>query len=115
MKPKTTRKRVKGGQGANIGLHMSHYFPHNQTGGLQPPLPGGNDTIQYGGKKRRRRRTTKKRKSHKKKSMKGGFGPVGNLGTGSALMFGNSHSAGTSASILAGQPYVSSDVVHQHV
>ena len=47
--------------------------------------------------------------------MKGGFGPIGDLGTGNALMFGNSHSANTNAHILAGQPYVSSSVVHQNV
>lgn len=112
---KRVTKKVKGGQGLGIGLHMSHYYPYNQTGGMEPPLPGGNDIVQSGGKKKSKksRKRAKTRKRHK--IMKGGFGPIGNLGTGPALMFGNSYSASTNASILAGQPYVSSDVIHQNV
>ena len=115
---KRSTKKVKGGQGLGIGLHMSHYYPYNQTGGMEPPIPGGNDVIvQSGGKKQRKRskKSITQKKKRIRKKMKGGFGPIGNLATGSALTFGNSYSASTNASILAGQPYVSSDVIHQNV
>ena len=114
----TRTRKMKGGQGAGIGLHMSHYYPYNHMGGMEPPVPGGND-IQSGGRKNARKpRKSKKRnikKTRRRRKMKGGFGPIGDLGTGNALMFGNSHSANTNAHILAGQPYVSSSVVHQNV
>lgn len=34
-------------RGGNLGIH--HYYPYNSSGGMNPPLPGGNDGVVKGG------------------------------------------------------------------
>ena len=84
---------------------------------MEPPIPGGNDVIvQSGGKKQRKRSKksiTQKRKRIRKK-MKGGFGPIGISNRIRThiwkFIFGKYKCID-----FSGQPYVSSDVIHQNV